>query len=117
MGILWLADPDQIDRERNDLLPVNVGNHSPDARRGSDELESDSDLFDDLKQGLALRGRELRQFGQIAPEQLQRDIKGLYSRLDGHLNLESMQDLSQDHAGPKLSSNDLHLGTAEKAES
>src|SRR6266700_1271313 len=117
MGILWLADPDQIDRERNDLLPVNVGNHSPDARTGSDELESDSDLLDDLKQGLALRGRELGQFRQIAPEQLQRDIKRLHSRLDGHLDLQGMQDLSQDHGGPELGSNDLHLRTPEKAES
>src|SRR6266536_2159417 len=117
MGILWLADPDQIDRERNDLLPVNVGNHSPDARTGSDELESDSDRLDDLKQGLALRGRELGQFRQIAPEQLQRDIKRLHSRLDGHLDLQGMQDLSQDHGGPELGSNDLHLRTPEKAES
>ena len=59
MGIPWLSDPDQVDRERSDLLPVNVGNRSSDARTGSDELESDSDLLDDLKQGFALRGRAL----------------------------------------------------------
>src|SRR6266487_5883038 len=64
-----------------------------------------------------LRGRELGQFGQIAPEQLQRDIKRLHSRLDGHLDLQGMQDLSQDHGGPELGSNDLHLRTPEKAES
>ena len=63
MGIMRHADPDQIDRQRSHLVPVNVRNLSPKTCTGSDELESDSDLFDDLKQGVALRGRELRQFG------------------------------------------------------
>src|SRR5260370_42699968 len=67
MGILWLADPDQIDRERSDLLPANGANHSPAARTSPDGLESESNLLDDLKQEVDFDGRAVGQYGQITP--------------------------------------------------
>ena len=88
MGIMRLSEPDQIDRQRSHTRAGRFsGNLPPKTCTGSDELESDSNLLDDLKQGLALRGQAgiIRADGRESNSE--EDIKGFYSRLDGYLDL------------------------------
>ena len=101
LGIACLACQILQEGKRTDHLRLQFRHDDAQTGGGANESEQAS-LLDQTIQN---RSRASRHATQQVNHHVQGDIKGFHLRLQGHLQLQGMQDLSQDQRDPQLDQN------------
>jgi hypothetical protein len=102
----------QIERRPTDVLPGDFGELGKASGAGANEAHGPSVALDLFQGGESLR----EPAGDMAHEQVERNVEGVHPLLFRGLHLESMKELSEGEASPDLCTNQLPFGAPEQIE-
>src|SRR6266487_4348919 len=102
----------QIERRPTDVLPGDFGELGKTTGAGTNEAHGPSVELDLFQGGESVR----EPAGDMAHEQVERNVEGVHPLLFSGLHLESMKELSEGEASPELCANHLPFGAPEQIE-